>query len=73
MSDKKYFLTTILKHYHNISQCLPDTFLIKCWEYVLKPITIDHNMSKSILLLCDSSTLLTCIHILKTTTVRFKV
>lgn len=73
MSDKKYFITTILKHYKNISEFLPDTFLNKCWEYVLNPITMDFKIAKSILLLCDATTLLTCIDILKTTTVRYKV
>lgn len=32
-----YFLLTILQHYSDIVECLPDNFLFKCCKYALHP------------------------------------
>lgn len=69
--DKKYLLNTILHHYEDIVHCIPNDFLVKCWEYVINPINMDINTAITLLKLCSSHDLIQFINILKMETVRY--
>lgn len=71
--DKNYFLTVIVRNYKDISQCLPDDFLIKSWKFVMTPESMDLKISKQLLNLCGSNTLKEFIKILIIKTVKFKL
>lgn len=68
-NDKKYLLTIILNNYSDIAHCLPEEFLVKCWEFSLNPESMDLHASKSLLNLCCVKNLTNFIEILKTKTV----
>lgn len=68
-NDKVYFLNTILQHHKEIAHCLPNEFLIKCWECLLNPKNADIDMAKKILNLCSSKNLAKFIDCLKIETV----
>ncbi|XP_025200961.1 LOW QUALITY PROTEIN: uncharacterized protein LOC112598649 [Melanaphis sacchari] len=70
LEDKKFFLSTIFKHYDVIAHCIPKEFLLKCWEYILNPMNMDDKISKKLLDLCSSNDLIKFISILKTETIK---
>lgn len=71
LEDKKFLLNTIFKNYDIITHCIPKEFLSKCWEHILKPMSMDDNVSKMLLDLCSSNDLTKFINTLKIETVRY--
>ncbi|XP_016661281.1 uncharacterized protein LOC103309871 [Acyrthosiphon pisum] len=70
LEDKKFLLNIICEHYEVVAHCLPNEFLLKCWEYVLNPINMDDKISKVLLNLCSSNDLIKFISILKIETIK---
>ncbi|XP_050533624.1 uncharacterized protein LOC126901279 [Daktulosphaira vitifoliae] len=70
MDDKKYLTSKLLKHYNEISNCLPKSFLINCWKNVLYPDTLGLNIAKTLLQMCSAKVLNEFIEILKTETLK---
>lgn len=66
------FIETILRHYADINECLPNKFLVKCWEGAINPKNMDSKTANKLLKLCSPKTLIQLIDILKIETVRFK-
>ncbi|VVC32677.1 Hypothetical protein CINCED_3A006375 [Cinara cedri] len=66
--ELNYFLEIILQNYEYISQCLPNDFLIKYWEFMFNPQKKMNGHSKKILSLCSPENLIKIIDILKTKT-----
>lgn len=65
-------METIFQHYADINECLPDKFMVKCWEGAINPNNMDSMTADKLLKLCSPKTLIKLIDLLKIETVRYK-